>query len=148
MARVQRVSRYIPGGTAMDVSPVTWRGLPVPAEWQEIGAYNRPPLTHQLSTYVGVQRKCGVAGLSVNWAQPQLINPAGRQPWQQSKQLASYQGTQRFYATPSQPQPSRFTLFGLRRNITEQQVAQSGPSLLAFTQAQEANAQPGSGVGN
>lgn len=142
MARVRRIAS-IPltpptAGGAVPVSPVYWRGLPEPAVWQEIGAYDRRPLVHQISQYVGVQRKCGVAGLSVNWAPAQLQSPSGRLPWQQSKQLSSYQGTQRFGKTPSAPQPSRFDLYNLRQNITQQQVAQSGPSLLNFLSASPA----------
>lgn len=150
MSRLSRIARVpvtppVAGGS-VPVSPVYWRGNPAPAEWQQIGEYDRRPLVHQISQYVGVQRRCGIAGLAMGWAPPELLSPSGLLPWQQSKQLSSYQGTQRFGQTPSGPQPSRFDLFALRRNITQQQVAQSGPGLLKFLTATAAP--QSTGIGN
>lgn len=109
------------------VSAVTWRGLPQPAVWQEIGAFDRPPGNLVIDLTPGPQRRNGVGDISSNYMS--MPNPN----WQQQRPIVT-PGTQRSQGSPPQQGPSSYGVYRMRAAVLAAQMNQSGAQLVPFLQ--------------
>jgi hypothetical protein len=132
MARLRRA--YPPPGVITapeeEVVPIRWRPLPYPAVWQEIGAFDQPPLNNRIAIYPGPQRRNGVGDISSRY------NVAYPPEWTNVYPVIT-PGTQRQTGAPNVQGPSRYSVYKMRRAVTAAQVAQAGASLLPFLQNSE-----------
>lgn len=120
-----RGPRRVLSSDAQEVVPVTWRGLPYPAVWQEIGAFALPPGNRVVSIYPGPQRRNGVGDISSEWQA--MYNPQ----WVNQYPVVT-PGTQRAVAAGPHQGPSRYGVYKMRKAVTAAQVREAGANLLPF----------------
>lgn len=135
-----RVTKMVPLPVATvaigeEVAPVTWRPLydyfPPPVPQEEIGRYDRPPLSAFPALAPQLQRKSGWPSGNTRWFWP-YESP----PWQRSQQVAAYPGTQRNNLTVGSGNAlSRLKVHKMRGALREAAVAQSGAQVGPFLQA-------------
>lgn len=137
MARVAKMVPLpvaaVPAGEP--VAPVSWRPFydyfPPPLAQEEIGRYDRPPLSAFPAMAPQLQRRSGWPAGNTSWYWPYVMPP-----WQKTQQVASYAGTQRNnMAVGSGNALSRLKVHKMRAAIKEAAVAQSGAQVVPFLQA-------------
>lgn len=133
MARLRRgLSAPVAGsGGPQPVVNVVWGGLPYPAIWQQIGAFDLPPGNLAISLYAGPQRRNGWGDVTGDYLVSYPPN------WTQQYPIVT-PGTQRAAGSVAQQGPGAYRVWKMRKAVTAAQIQQAGAQVLPFMNAQYA----------